>query len=346
MRAVEVGSDRALCTVAVSVPSAGPGQALVDVAFCGICGSDVHFRPIPDLFPDGTVPGHEFSGRIAALGEGVEGWAVGDRVVVLPFAQCGECDVCLSGNEQACPSGVPFGVGLGTGRAGGFGEQVVVDARMLFRLPEGLSDRDAALTEPLAVAIRAVNVADVPLDAPVVVLGTGTIGLLVALVLRSRGYEHFVMVSRNPARGAQAAKLGLPVVSLDAFSEAVAEGFSAVEGLGVAPACVFECAGTPSAAALAVAALAPVGRMILVGLSLEPLELAAPLIVLKEISIRGVIAYQRSEFQAAIDLLASGAIPVDALVTATIGLDEVEASFQALTTPGNQHLKVLIDVSR
>lgn len=345
MRAVSIGSDRTLSTVALSAPIAGPGEVLVDVAFCGICGSDVHFRPIPDLFPDGTVPGHEFSGKVAALGQRVEGWAVGDRVVVLPFAQCGECDVCLSGNEQACPSGVPFGVGLGTGRDGGFGEQVVVDARMLFRLPDGLSDRDAALTEPLAVAVRAVNVAALPLDAPVVVLGTGAIGLLVALVLRTRGYERFVMVSRNPARGAHAGKLGLPVVSLDEFSESVTTG-SGVAGLGVAPVCVFECAGTPSAAALALEALAPVGRMILVGLSLEPLALAAPLIVLKEILIRGVIAYQRSEFQAAIDLLASGAIPVDALVTATIGLDEAEASFQALTTPGNQHLKVLIDVSR
>jgi threonine dehydrogenase-like Zn-dependent dehydrogenase len=111
------------------------------------------------------------------------------------------------------------------------------------------------------------------------------------------------------------------------------------------PACVFECAGTPSAARLAVELLEPLGKLILVGLSLEPLDLPAPAIVLKEITIRGVIAYRRAEFSASIELLARGAIPVDALVTATVPLEAAETSFQALTSPGNEHLKVLIQPS-
>jgi (R,R)-butanediol dehydrogenase/meso-butanediol dehydrogenase/diacetyl reductase len=345
VRVVEVGVDRALTEVSVAEPEPGAGQVLIEVACCGICGSDVHFRPIPDLFPDGTIPGHELSGRIAALGPGGShaGWSLGDRVAVLPFGQCGECDLCRSGNEQACRSAVPNGIGLGTGRAGGFGEHVVADLRMLFRLPDCVSDRDAALTEPVAVAIRAVNAAQMPLDAPIVVLGTGTIGVLVGLVLRARGYSRFVLVSRNPARGARASSLGLPVVSLEEFSGGSAPGGGHPgEAAPAAPVCVLECAGTPSAAALAVDVLAPLGRLILVGMSLEPLELAAPAILIKELSIRGVIAYRRDEFQAAIDLLAGGAIPVDELVTATVGLDQVGAAFAALSAPGNEHLKVLI----
>ena len=159
MRRVEVADDRSLVLMEGAVEEPGAGQALLDVSFCGICGSDLHFRDVPELFPSGTVPGHELSGRIAALGEGVSGWSVGDRVTVLPFAQCGECESCVGGNEQVCRSAVENGVGLGTGRAGGYAEQMIVDERMLFALPDTVSDRAGTLVEPLGVAVRAVNTA-------------------------------------------------------------------------------------------------------------------------------------------------------------------------------------------
>jgi D-arabinose 1-dehydrogenase-like Zn-dependent alcohol dehydrogenase len=145
MRAVEVGADRRLAIVNADDPAPGPGQALIEVAHCGICGSDLHFRDVPELFPAGTVPGHELSGRIAAVGDGVDGWAVGTRVCALPFGQCGECDVCRGGNEQVCPHAVSNGVGLGTGRAGAYAEKVIVDERMLFALPNAVDDRAGTL---------------------------------------------------------------------------------------------------------------------------------------------------------------------------------------------------------
>ena len=123
MRAVAVAEDRRLVTVERGRRPPARGQALLEVAYCGICGSDLHFRDVPALFPAGTIPGHELSGRIAALGEGVAGWRVGDRVTVLPFAQCGECERCRAGEEQVCPHAVARGVGLGTGRPGGYAEQ-------------------------------------------------------------------------------------------------------------------------------------------------------------------------------------------------------------------------------
>ncbi len=99
MRAIEVGEDRLLRVVERPSPTPGPGQVAIDVACCGICGSDLHFRDVPALFPPGTVPGHEFSGSIAAVGEEVAGWNAGDRVCVLPFAQCGECAACTLGHR-------------------------------------------------------------------------------------------------------------------------------------------------------------------------------------------------------------------------------------------------------
>lgn len=333
MRAVTVAEDRRLVAIDAAAPEPGPGQVLLDVAYCGICGSDLHFRDVPELFPAGTVPGHEFSGRIAAVGSDVDGWNVGDRVCVLPFGQCGECEACRAGHEQVCPHAVSNGVGLGTGRPGAYAGQVVVDERMLFALPDAVDDRAGTLVEPLAVAIRAVDLARVGSEEPVLVLGAGPIGLLTALVLRDRGVSRSLVCSRNLARGRHAAALGLSTVSLEEVAAAAPAD---------SPACVFDCAGTPASAQLAAQILRPLGRLLLVGLSLAPLDLPAPAIVIKELEIRGVIAYRRVQFQAAIDMLAAGAIPVDELITEVVPLAEAEAAFQALTARGSEKLKILL----
>jgi (R,R)-butanediol dehydrogenase/meso-butanediol dehydrogenase/diacetyl reductase len=333
MRAVKVDEDRRLVAIECPAPEAGPGQVLVEVAYCGICGSDLHFRDVPELFPAGTVPGHEFSGRILAVGDRVREWRAGDRVCVLPFGQCGECGTCRSGNEQVCPHAVSNGVGLGTGRPGAYAGQVVVDERMLFGLPDSVSDQAGTLVEPLAVAIRAVDQARVALDEPVLVVGAGPIGLLTALVLRHRGVRRTVVCSRNPTRAQCAAALGFDTISIDE---------AALVAPAQSPACVFDCAGTPASAQLAVELLRPLGRLLLVGLSLMPLDLAAPPIVIKELEIRGVIAYRRPQFQAAIDMLAAGAIPVAELITEIVPLADAEAAFQSLTARGSEKLKILL----
>jgi (R,R)-butanediol dehydrogenase / meso-butanediol dehydrogenase / diacetyl reductase len=330
VRAVEVGEDRLLRVVELEAPAPGPAQVALEVSYCGICGSDLHFRDVPALFPGGTVPGHEFSGRITALGAGVEGWAIGDRVCVLPFAQCGECESCLRGEEQVCPKAIASGVGLGTGRPGAYAERVTVDARMLFALPDSVDDRAGALTEPLAVGVRAVASCETAPAEPVSVIGAGPIGLLTALVLRERGYERATLISRNAARGALAAEIGLRVVGLE---EALT---------GEPPACVFECAGTPAAARLAVEIARPLARIMLVGMALEPLDLSAPPILSKELTLRGVLAYTRADFAGAIELLASGAIPSERLISAVLPLEDAEAAFQSLTARGNTALKVLL----
>jgi (R,R)-butanediol dehydrogenase / meso-butanediol dehydrogenase / diacetyl reductase len=331
VRAVEVGDDRRLIAVErpVEVPEAG--QALLEVAYCGICGSDLHFRDVPELFPAGTVPGHELTAQIVALGDGGAPWRLGERVCVLPFAQCGECELCRSGQEQVCPEAIANGIGLGTGRPGGYAEQVIVDTRMLFSLPDSVDDRAGALTEPLAVAVRAVEQAALTPDEPAMVVGAGTIGVLTALVLADRGFEQVVLVSRNVARARLASGLGLRTVSPEHAAAAAP-----------APACVFECAGTPAAARLAVEAVRALGTVMLVGISLEPLDLAAPALLFKEVALRGVLAYSRGNFAAAIELLAERRIPVEALITATAPLEDTEAMFQALSASGNTHMKILL----
>jgi len=223
-------------------------------------------------------------------------------------------------------------VGLGTGRAGGYAEQLTVDERMLFALPDAVDDRAGALVEPLAVAVRAVTLAALTDADPALILGGGTIGLLTALVLLARGHRELTLVSRNPARAALATALGVPVTGLDEVAHH-ADRY----------ACVFECAGTPTAARLAVQAARPLGTVLLVGIALAPLELDAPPIVLKDVTIRGVLAYRRREFAAAIDLLAAGSVPAARLITATLPLERAEEAFATLSAPGNTHLKILLD---
>ena len=329
MRAIAIADDRSLVAVERPLPSPAAGQALLDVAYCGICGSDLHFRDVPALFPAGTVPGHELTGRIVALGDGLESWQLGDRVCVLPFAQCGDCELCRGGQEQVCPHAIANGIGLGTGRPGGYAEQVIVDDRMLFALPDSVDDRAGALTEPLGVAVRAVERSGLSPDQPAIVLGAGAVGMLTALVLADRGFGQVVVVSRNPARAKLAEALGLRTISPE-------------DAAALAPACVFECAGTPAAARLAIELVRPLGRVMLIGVSLAPLDLAAPAMLFKEVELHGVLAYSRANFAAAIELLARGRVPAERLITATAPLEDAEAMFQTLTAPGNTQLKVLL----
>ena len=336
MRAVEIAEDRSLAVVHRPEPEPGPGQVVVDVAYCGICGSDLHFRDMPALFPAGSVPGHEMSGSVSAVGEGVAGWNIGDRVCVLPFAQCGECAACRAGAEHVCGTAIANGVGLGTGRPGGYAEGIVVDARMLFALPAAVDDRAGALVEPTAVAVHALWRARPAPGERIAVLGAGPIGMLAALVAREQGAD-VVLVSRNPARARSAESLGL---------RTVAPADAAAAFAGNPPGAVIECAGSGSAAALAIELVAPLGRVVVVGIAPEPFALDPLPVVFKEVDIRGSFTYRRSDFDEAIELLAAKRIPSDALISGVAALEEAEEMFQALTAPGNVRTKVLLDSRR
>jgi (R,R)-butanediol dehydrogenase/meso-butanediol dehydrogenase/diacetyl reductase len=333
VRAIEIAEDRSLAVVERPSPEPGPGQVVIDIAYCGICGSDLHLREVPALFPAGTVPGHEMSGAIAAVGEGVAGWSEGDRVSVLPFAQCGECEACRSGAEQVCGSAVANGVGLGTGRPGGYAERVLVDAQMLFSLPDSVDDQAGTLVEPAAVAVHALARAQLLAGERVAVIGAGPIGLLTALVAREQGAE-VVLVSRNPGRARGAERLGLRTVSPEGAGAALA---------GDAPAVVMECAGTGAATELAIGLVAPLGRVVIVGMALEPFPLDPLPLIFKEVDVRGAIIYRRADFDTAIALLARGRIPSADLISDRVGFDRAEETFQSLTAPGNQRIKVLLD---
>ena len=172
-------------------PEAAPGQAVVEVAACGVCGSDLHSFAHGLAVKPGNVLGHEFSGRVVEA-PGVEGLAVGDRVTVRPLLPCGECDRCRAGRLQLCEGRRDRDIGYGS--PGAFAERVLVpDAivgRTVFRLPDAVDDVAGALVEPVAVALHAVGVARAGSDDVVLVSGAGTIGLTVTALLAARRRRH------------------------------------------------------------------------------------------------------------------------------------------------------------
>jgi 2-desacetyl-2-hydroxyethyl bacteriochlorophyllide A dehydrogenase len=336
MRAVTIAEDRSLVVADVPERELAPGEVRIDVAACGICGSDLHLRP-SEAVPVGAVMGHEFSGRVAELGPGVDTVGAGDRVAVFPFAPCGACPLCLVGHVHLCVLAATTGIGLGA-NPGAYAERIVVRADTVHHLPNAVSDAHGALVEPLAVALHGVAVADTPSDAPVAVLGAGPIGVMTACALRARGFERIVVVERNPSRRARVERLGFDAVGLDDVHMAV------LGALGDdLPHAVLECAGHPSAAQLAVELVRPRGRVVLMGVLEETSPISTLVLLVKEAELHGSFAYRPEEFAEAIELVAAGRIPAADLITGTFPLEQADALFAELVRPETEHLKVLLE---
>ena len=263
MRALQVTEDRTLAEGELPDPEPAAGEVAVAIAYCGICGSDIHMLPSPAIAP-GTVMGHEFSGRVEAVGEGVSGWSEGDRVCVLPATACGSCPSCEAGHENLCAEAMVRGHGLGA-KPGAYAERVVVHADSLFRLPDEVTDAQGALVEPLAVGVHAVRLAEaessagslVPPEggsAPSCVLGAGPIGVMTALAARSAGFDRLVVVEPGERRRSRISSLGFEALDLDGVHMAALGALG-----GEPPALVWECAGHEAALGLALELVAPAG---------------------------------------------------------------------------------------
>ena len=307
MTAVVFGEDGAERLREVPVPVPGPGEALVRVAFCGICGSDLHAAE-PDFRP-GVTMGHELAGTIVELGPGVEGWRVGDRVCVNPNGDwCGRCAYCRAGQFNMCPAIWETVVGLA--RDGGMAAAAAVPAQTLHALPEAVSTRQGAWVEPLAVAVRAVRTSGIAVGDDAVVFGAGPIGLLAIQVLRAAGAGRITAVEPAAARAGLAARCGADEL-LDPGAEDVVERFA---DPAAAPAHAFECTGVAAVTETALRVLRPHGRLTVTGFPRERVSYRAQDLLFKELEIRGSFIYV-DEFATAIDLLARGAVDVTALTS-------------------------------
>jgi len=336
MRAVAIASDRTLQVVDIDRPVPGTGEVLLDVSFCGVCGSDLHMLQMPaELIPAGHVFGHEFTGVIAGLGADAGQWDIGERVAVLPMLPCGACYACRAGHPNLCENGIDRGPGIG--RQGAYAESVAVPAGMLRRLPPAISDADGALIEPLAVAIRAINQSGATPQEPVCVLGAGPIGVLTVAGLRARGFGRIAVIEPVAGRRAAAERLGARAVTPE---EAAARVPSLLGD--EPPAAVIDSTGHPSGAPLAIELLPAAGRLVIVGLPGVPVPLSLDWLAVKEIAIRGSLVYTDQDFAEAMDHIAAGRIPCDQIAMTIAPLEQALQWFTDLSSGATQQVKVLL----
>lgn len=321
-------------------PTAGPGEVLVRVAACGICGSDVHGydgssgRRIPPI-----VMGHEAAGIIAAIGPGVTGFAEGDRVTFDSTIYCGSCGYCRRGEANLCDKRQVLGVSCGDyRRAGAFAEFIVVPSRIVYRLPDAISFEQAAMLEAVSVAIHAVSLAQVSSNATTLVVGAGMIGLLIVQVLRAAGCSRILVTDIDSSRLKLAQDVGAHT-TLSAKSDVGAQVGKLTEGAGVDVA--LEAVGQAESVKGAIESVRKGGTVALVG-NIAP-EVVLPLqkVVTRQIRLQGSCA-SAGEYPRAMELLASGAIQVKNLITAVAPLSDGPGWFERLHAREPNLMKVVL----
>ena len=307
MLAAVYKGDRTIAVEEMPVPAAGPGQVLIEVSHCGVCGTDLHTL-YENWGSPGSVAGHEYSGVVVAVGAEVEQWAEGDRVVGGPRRGCGRCARCGEGRTNLCASRPRAGLDPFTGA---FAAYKLVDATCLYRVPERLDLRTAALTEPLAVALHGIAKAAPSPGDRVLVTGAGPIGLLHIAVLRAMGVERIVVSEPAPARQDLASRLGaVAVIHPDQLTEPAWPMDLVAEPFQVA----YECSGHREAMEQALAQLDVGATLVLSGTGMRRPRFDPNRIILNELSIKGTVEYTPNDYEAALSLLAEGGLPTESLV--------------------------------
>lgn len=315
----------------------GPGQVRIAVAYTGICGTDLHVLhgAMDARVRVPAVIGHEMSGVVADLGEGVTGWRVGDHVTVMPLEWDGTCPACLAGDEHVCQN-LTF---IGLDSPGALQRLWNVRADHLVALPPELRLDHAALAEPVAVAVHDVRRAELAPGDRAVVLGGGPIGALIALVARHVGAE-VVVVEPDAGRRATVAGLGLAVLD-PGTTDLVARVTEWTGGAGADV--VFEVSGAAAAVLGATELVKVRGTLVVVAIHPEPRPVDLQRVFWRELRILGARVYRRADFEHAVELLASGVIPADRIISRVEPLTETARAFATLEA--GQAMKVLIDVA-
>lgn len=346
MKAAQFHAQEDLRIEEVPEPTPGPGQVKLRNAFAGICGSDLHVYYSPEAagldfdhphpVTGSTLPqilGHEFSGTIVELGEGVDDVAVGDRVAVWPIYYCGECPACRRGMFNACQQIGFHGL---SSHGGGMAEFTTVDATKLHVLPENVDLRMGALVEPMSVAWHAVSRSGVDAGGSALIAGAGPIGIGVWFALKARGIEKVLVSEPSADRRAIIAALGATVV--DPVNEDLAAAVATLsDGDGVDVA--FDAAGAGPAVTSSLASLVPGGRVVVVAIHERPMEFLPTQLVMAETEIAGALAYLPEDFDAVIEAMSRGVYDTTGWVQ-EIALEQVVDAIHSLR--GGAGAKILV----
>jgi (R,R)-butanediol dehydrogenase / meso-butanediol dehydrogenase / diacetyl reductase len=323
-------------------PRPEPGKAVVQITYCGICGTDLHAYQSGEPY-NPAICGHEWSGHVTGVGSGVDHVREGDRVAIGIATACGHCATCRRGDAAHCETAFMGAIGAGPLAAphGGFASAIAIDASRVYPVAARLSDVEAAMLEPATVAVHAVRRTDLRLGDTVVVLGAGPIGLLVAQAARAAGAGFVAVVEPEPGRRTVAAAVGADAV----FDPRAEVDLAAAIGAAVGRAgidVVFECAGIPATIEQSVGLVRRGGVVSLVGVPNRPAEIQAAQWLVKEVRVTASLAYLREEFDVTQGLVADGRLRLGPLHTSTVSLAGLADAFARLSSAPEQ-VKVLVD---
>jgi (R,R)-butanediol dehydrogenase / meso-butanediol dehydrogenase / diacetyl reductase len=328
---------------------ARPGEALLRVELAGICGTDLHeYTSGPQYIPIEPHPrtgqrapltlGHEMAGTVVDVGQGVSRAREGDRVAIFAIQGCGECRQCRRAVPALCTTMVATGLSTGDG---GLAEYVRVKDLQLYPLPESLTFTQGALVEPAACAVRAVHLGQVQPGDVVLVTGAGPIGQLTAMAALAAGAQAVFISEVVPARREVAGRAVAATVLDPATTDVPQALRDATDGWGADV--VFECSANPRAFADALAATRKGGTMVQFGVFTQEVPLQPADLTNYERRIQGNLAYAPPDFDRTIELMRTGQLPAERIVTAEIGLvDVVELGFDELIRPNTTHVKIHI----
>jgi len=337
MRATFYQGARRFVAGTAPVPVPGPGEALLRVRRVGLCGTDLHIFQghLDSRVPRGGVIGHEAFAEVAEAPAG-SGFRPGDRVVVEPLRFCGSCRACRMGASYICYQLKVLGVDL----PGGMQEYWAVPTARLLPVPDALTDDHAALMEPLAIATHDVRRAEVKPGDRVLVFGGGPIGTLIGLVAKHRG-AHVAVAEVNPFRVELLRTLGLQPVGPGTDILHFANDFSGGDGVDVA----FEVSGNPAAVRLMTEVVRVWGTISIVAIHAEPMPVNLYRFFSRELNLHGSRLYSRDDWEEAIRLGASGALPLAPIVSRKIPLESLQEGME-LALGGGPVMKVLVDLTQ
>lgn len=314
-------------------PSPGPGEVKLRVGACGICGSDVHgYTGESGRRTAGQVMGHEFAGSIAAIGPGVEGWRIGQRVAAFNVIGCGQCRLCVEGNVQCCAKRKVIGVNTGTN--GAYAEYVIAPAANLAAIEDHVPYAAALLNEPLAVSYHAFS--HLPQDAKsVVVVGGGTIGQCVAMVGQVLGGRKIYLLEPLEEKRKLAEKTGAIALpsDLDVLHQHLPDGAD----------CAIEAVGIEKTVLLALESIRARGTLVLLGNLAKQVTLPLQHISSNEKRLVGTYTFTFKEFETIVGWINQGRFDLKPLLTGACTLDETPEVFADLASGKRQAVKIVVE---
>lgn len=316
--------DKTFVVEKTTAKAPAPGEVAVRIAYCGICGTDMHVYHgnMDQRVGLNRIVGHEMSGVVESVGEGVTGFAVGQNVVVRPLDHCGDCPACDAGHEHVCHN-LKF---LGLDTDGGMQEIWTVPAHTLHRLPDDMRLDHAALIEPFAVACHDVSRSALQPGEDVVVIGGGPIGVLVAMAARDAG-GNVVISEVNPNRLAIAEKLGFDTVNpVEADLTKAIMDRTGNKGADV----VFEVSGTQPGVDAMTAVAATRARIVMVAIHAQKPQIDLFQFFWRELDLLGARVYTPADYDKAIEIIASGGIDADTVITDVTPLADIQKAFEQL----------------